>query len=245
VGKLYGARERGSIRIKLDTENFRGRLERRIGILTGLGAIQYLKVRAQILETFLVEPPVVDFGQLASSSGEKRLLTIRSYGNKRTLIKSVQSQLDFASVSIIKSTGQVEVSLQNPLARGKYTGVFTLETDDLYHREVKVPVFLTLGSEVVQGAGYLEFGSIAKGQSVERSLQIAKQANEAFSLKNASLFLNGEAIPLQYVQIKPEASGFRVRVINGLSKMGAFSGKLNLVSDAGSEVGVDYFGFFK
>jgi hypothetical protein len=80
---------------------------------------------------------------------------------------------------------------------------------------------------------------------MERSLRIVKKANETFSLKNASLLLNGETIPLRLVNITSEQSGFRVRVTNGLSKIGAFSGKLNLVSDAGSEVGVDYFGFFK
>ncbi len=245
VGKLYNPGEKGSIRIKFDTENFRGRLERRIGILTGTGPIQNIKIKASIEETFRVEPPVVDFGQLDVSGGEAKLIGLKSLTNKAITIKSFRSNFSFASVTKSSNGTSLEVALQKSLARGKYSGAITLETDDYYFKEVTVPVFLTLGSEVVQGSGYLEFGPIAKGQSMERSLRIVKKGNETFSLKNASLFLNGEVIPLRLVNITSDQTGFRVRVTNGLSKNGAFSGKLNLVSDSGSEVGVEYFGFFK
>ncbi len=245
VGKLYRPGEKGSIRIKFDTENFRGSLERRIGILTGEGPIQNIKIKAHIEETFKVEPPIVDFGQLDTSAGETKIATLKSLTNKSITIKSIRSNFSFALVTKGSNGSSLEVTLQKPLARGKYSGAIIFETDDLYFKEVIVPVFLTLGSEVVQGSGYLEFGPIAKGQSMERSLRIVKKANENFSLKNASFFLNGESIPLRLVNITTEQTGFRVRVTNGLSKMGAFSGKLNLVSDAGSEVGVEYFGFFK
>ena len=245
LGRLYKPGEKGSIRIKLDTQNFRGSLERRVGILTGAGPIQNLKIKAYITETFRVEPPVVDFGLLDLSAGETKSFVLRSLSNQAIAIKSFRSNLSFASVRKSLIGNSLEVSLHQSLPRGKYSGAIILETDDPYLKEVSVPVFLTLGSEVVQGSGYLEFGPIAKGQSMERSLRIVKKANETFSLKNASLLLNGETIPLRLVNITSEQSGFRVRVTNGLSKIGAFSGKLNLVSDAGSEVGVDYFGFFK
>jgi len=245
VGKLYRPGEKGSIRIKFDTENFRGSLERRIGILTGDGPIQNIKIKARIEETFKVEPPIVDFGQLDISGGETKSIALKSLANKAITIKSFRSNFSFASIIKSSNGTSLEVTLQKPLARGKYSGAITLETDDYYFKEVTVPVFLTLGSEVVQGSGYLEFGPIAKGESRERSLRIVKKANETFTLKNASFFLNGEIVPLRLVNIASEQTGFRVRVTNGLSKIGAFSGKLNLVSDAGSEVGVEYFGFFK
>lgn len=244
-GKLYRPGEKGSIRIKFDTENFRGSLERRIGILTGAGPIQNIKIKARIEETFKVEPPIVDFGQLDVSAGETKAIVLKSLTNKAIAIKSFRSNFSFASVIKSSNGTSLEVALQKPLARGKYSGAITLETDDYYFKEVTVPVFLTLGSEVVQGSGYLEFGPIAKGQSMERSLRIVKKVDETFTLKNASIFLNGEILPLRLVNITAEQTGFRVRVTNGLSKIGAFSGKLNLVSDAGSEVGVEYFGFFK
>ena len=154
-------------------------------------------------------------------------------------------EVDFLNDVEILDGKQIKVRLKDNLPNGKYFGLVTLRTDDLYLKEVKVPVLASVPGDIQLAPAYLEFGSLSRDQSQKRVLSLSNPADSPIELKPASLSVNGDPVSTDAVKIARSSDGFSVTVTNTSQKFGAFSGILMLLSGGVLRSEVKYFGFFR
>ena len=244
LNKIYAPGQTGSLLVRFDSSDYQGQIRRQIGVFDGSGKIQTLFVNTNIRESLQVSPPLIDFGNEDKASPLKKLVLFKSFGSSKVKILSVSNPLSFIQTEVMKDGSSMEVSLLSEVPRDKSFGLVLVRTTDPNLPEVKIPVLFSKAKDSTFERRYLEFGTIARGETVLRRLSTSHENSKSLTLKPTRLLLNGKDLSLEGVKVSRDGDGFSISISHQPGQNGAFSGALNLTSDEGVEINVDYFGFF-
>jgi hypothetical protein len=244
LNKIYAPGQTGSLLVRFDSSDYQGQIRRQIGVFDGSGKIQTLFVNTNIRESLHVSPPLIDFANEDKASPLKRLVLFKSFGSSKVKILSVSNPLSFIQTEVMNDGSSMEVLLLSEVPRDRNFGLLLVRTTDPNLPEVKIPVLFKKAKDSIFGKRYLEFGTIARGETVLRRLSTSNENSKSFTLKPTRLQLNGKDLSLEGVKVSSEGDGFSISISHQPGQSGAFSGALNLTSDEGVEINVDYFGFF-
>lgn len=258
-GKVYKHKDRGVIKARLDTTDFVGKISKVITVLTNdrRQRVRLLTITANISESVIVEPPLVDFTTKADTilSSVVRIDPV-THRESFKVIKALHSPRIKTKILTpekgAKLGYRLEVSLGSEAIKQDLREMIVIETNHPNLRKIKIPVVHQYRSPLLSNQEYLEFGAVRAGKSKTLSINLPKNHNLEVSNLRSTMFVNGQSVEIKdklKIEIVGGASGDIINVsLNNISDQdrGVVYGDIK-IEEAASDLAstkLPFYGFF-
>lgn len=140
----------------------------------------------------MFERTSVDFGSVAKGADTKQRLAFTNKFKETVHVQSVAASCGCISPRLLndtlasRETGYIELSLNTIQHQGEKNVFVTVTVDAPYYASVRIPIHAFIRTDVVITPGAAQFGSVSKGSSQERKVQIAYAGRENWRITNYS-----------------------------------------------------------
>jgi hypothetical protein len=216
-----------------------------------------LTVLATVVAEFEANPPMVDFGEVASADGAARTITIKTLaGASQFKVEKLNFNTNVLDVSHRSEDGLVylDVRLRKDAPAGFVRETIRVANNSRTLRELPVPVRGTIRGNIELAPRYVEFGAIAPSDKSTRTVVLkALKDFDVLAIK-PEININGARVEdaEKLVKVNTSSSDKQKRhvsidLINGAGMAGSVHGKLVLdTSDPHQkQVVVDFYAFFR
>ena len=197
-GKIYSQGDRGVIKVRLDTTDFVGKLSKVITVLTNdrRQRVRLLTVTANIQETIVVDPPLVNFASRVAGSENRIVVKLKASkaADQFKVVRVLHSKAVATQLSEIPMGYQLEVQLADDLEVGLLREMIVVETTHDTMKKIKVPVMATVRSELLTEGDYLEFGAVKAGSVKTKVLPIPPGQPINYSAFKVAMYINGQKV---------------------------------------------------
>lgn len=259
-GRPFKPGESGEIEVTLDTTNFVGPITKILTVMTNERHIpdRALTIRAHIREELAIDPPLADFGDVATKDIAEQQITVRAIGKGGVEPSALRFNREVMEATLTKDPAKQQWTVRVKLHQGLKTGFIKetifVRTNSTHSKELPILVRANLKGSIEAFPQYLEFGAIAQGQKSKRSVTLKIEGD--FTLKGSKTVLNINGEPLKevdpFVRVSPvqDSDGkkvFTIELTNAASSSGSVHGKMLLetTDPRQKEVPVDFYAFFR
>ena len=258
-GREYAPGDSGSIEVTFDSTDFAGRVSKTVTVMTNEKNLpdRTLTVLATVVAEFEANPPMVDFGEVASTDGAARTIVIKTLpGAPQFRVEKLNFNTNILDVSHRIEGGLVylDVKLKKDAPAGFVRETIRVANNSRTLRELPVPVRGTIRGNIELAPRYVEFGAIAPSDKSTRTIVLKAQKDfEVLAIK-PELNINGSRIEDASQLVKVNASNtdkqkrqVSIDLINAAGQAGSVHGKLVMdTSDPQQkQVVVDFYAFFR
>jgi Protein of unknown function (DUF1573) len=257
--KQYAPGESGTVKVALDTTNFTGAIVKTVTIMTSEALLpdRILTMRVMIDEEFVVDPPLVDFGEVFAQDSPTRIVNISPVRDSKTELVSVSQSGSGIVSSIIPPKGseawRVSVQLNPNQKPGTFKDTLTIKNTSKHLPNLQVMVRAQVRKQISTSPEYLEFGAVAKKQQMERAITLMSRIPFTVSAPKVELLINGEPVAdvSKLVQFEVKDGDrtnqqIKIRILNESERSGTVHGKIKMqTSDRiQKEVELNFYAFF-
>jgi hypothetical protein len=257
--KPYQPGEKGTIEVIFDTANFSGSVTKVVTVMTNQRLVpdRTLVVKANVIQEIGAVPPIADFGELLVGESKEQKITIKSSAKSQVQAQSLKfnkdlmdAQLDPAGPNEWKLTVKLKPGIKPDFIKESIAVVNTSKNLP----ELQIPIRAKIKSGVATTPDYLEFGAIARGDKIKRTVTISGVTAEKIKNAETTLNINGEKVTdlANFVRIdkatgSKDQAQYTVELINHTAQPGNVHGRLIFKTDdiQTGEVPIDFYAFFR
>lgn len=251
--------ESGEIAVTLDTTDFSGVMKKNVTVMTNAAGITdySIAISAFVKDEFVIEPPLLDFGDVLAKEGSVRIFTIKPAKGFALDVQKFKFNEKAMDVTYQRDNQSftVNVKLKADLAPGFLKEAIFVKTNSRHLGEVQVPVRANIVGNIELSQRYIEFGAIEPNEMSKRALVLKTLKEIEITGSKAEIVINGSkmADAGQFVRVKspPSLKGdnqVAIELVNGdKSAQGAVHGRLYLetTDPKQKEITVDFYAFFR
>jgi hypothetical protein len=215
-----------------------------------------LTLRALVREEIIVDPPVIDFGEVMSSQGGKQTAIVRAVRGKTVEVNSLKFNEGVLTVKSDKSDKEwlLTVELKPDLTPGFLKETVLIKNTSKALPDLPLLVRANVRGNILASPKYLEFGAVPRDTKVQRTINLEGFGPFEITKYSSELTVNGAKVADSSALIKVEFSGesakkkdVTVELSSDGKVFGAAHGRVNLeTSDAKTKtLSIDFYAFFK
>jgi hypothetical protein len=264
--KTFQPGEGSAIQVVLKTDHFIGPLTKEVTLFTNeeKSPLHRLTIIADVVPDYTVDTPVIAYGELEVVDSQDRLVTISGRDPQQPfqILELVYSRdiLEVSHSEIKANIWQLVVRLKSNASPGVIHEKITVKSNNQHKPLMDIYVTALLRNPIRLEPSYLDFGSIDKEGSAERSLTLTSAHEFSVNLKESRLELNGiplaaDTAVLELAPAKPGAPALArqhslalsLRQLSTAKTLGNVHGKLFLQTSKGTEqqvISMDVYGYF-
>jgi hypothetical protein len=257
-GQEYAPGQSGAIDVTLDTTNFSGNLVKAITVMTNERPARdhTLTARALVREEIIVEPPVIDFGDVMSSRGGKQTAMVRATPGNKVEVHALKYNESIMKVTLDKGSNDwlLAVELRPDLPPGFIKETISIKNTSSALPDLPLLVRANVAGNILASPKYLEFGAVPREDKVSRGISL--ESSSAFEIRKitSELSVNGTkwSNPDSIVRATPPAGGAKtaevnIELVHDGKAFGSAHGKVIIETDDPRQktVSVDFYAFFK
>ena len=259
-GRPYQPGEKGSVNITFDSANFAGPVTKIITVMTNqkLTPDRTLTIRANVVQEIGATPPLVDFGDLLVGETKDATVIIKSTNRQNLTVGTLRYNKDRITAAIEPRSAfewKLKVTIK-PQTQAQFVKETIYIANSSNHlKELPIPVRANIKNGVETVPSYIEFGAVARGEKIRRTVTISGVDPEKIKASETTLHVNGEKVKdfANFVVIdkgtgtnKSEIK-FTIELKNQTTQPGNVHGRLLFKSDdtKTGEVPVDFYAFFR
>ena len=262
-GKIYKPGEKDTIEVSFDSSDFDKPVVKPVIVITNEVRLpnRTLTISGRVEPEFIVDPPVVDFGELRVGQGGKKEVIIDPVTKQSQ--KVAQLTLDdrsknskFLDIEISRKSERyaINVNLKNGIPAGFFKEDIFLKLSGAKLGVLKLPVRADIVGDISfvfpgakNNAKHLEFGTIPPKDAIEREVAVASPSSVKVSFEKADVFINGESNEKSepWVEVKESAqNSFKVRLRNPGNMEASIHGSIvfQTSDSAQKELRLNFFG---
>lgn len=257
--RQYAPGESGSLKIAIDTTNFTGSLVKTVTIMTNEALLpeRILTMRVVVDEEFVVDPPIIDFGEIFAQDNPVRVVNISAVRDPKTELLSVTNSNKGLKAKIIPPNGNESWRISVQLKPGQNPGIFKdtliVKNTSKFLPTLQILVRAQIRKQISTSPEYLEFGAIPKKQKMERSVNLMSRVPFVVSSPKVELLVNGEPVsdPSKLVQFEVRNKDqtnqqVMIKILNDSERTGTVHGKIKLQTNDNVQKNVElnFYAFF-
>jgi hypothetical protein len=250
--------QQGVIQLKVNTIDFLGDFAKKVAVMTNESKqlVHVLKLKAHIDTEVHVDPPIVDFGGVAGETGAKRSIFVQ--GNGQPLqIRDILYNDDVLDVSYHQDGNDwwIHVYLQPGLAPSYLKESLHVINNSQHLSRLPIPIRADILSKIKHDPQYIEFGAVAREESVAKMIQLMSSEEFKVVSQRAEFHLNGQKVDdyeryLEFGEVRyigDERRRVEVKLKNQALKPGSVHGRLifDTSDPSQKQVVIDFYAFFQ
>ena len=214
-----------------------------------------LSLKAKIVADYLVDKPVLDFGNISTGADKSEDLTISPIGGFPLEISKIS--YDESSYNIayekIKTNWKLNVTLKKRDKIGFLKDKIIIHTNSKSLPEFKLIVRAFVEGPINLKPEYIEFGAVGKNKISKRLIKLNSKSSFAIKNGSANLHLNGMEVKetnniISWKTSKVSSNGQEIELTlqNLSSDSGSVHGNLTFITDdpIQKEIFIDFYAFF-
>lgn len=257
-GHEYAPGQSGAIDVTLDTSNFSGNLIKTVTVMTNERQLsdRTLTLRAMVREEIIVDPPVIDFGEVMSSEGGRQTAIVRAARGKTVAVNSLKFNDALLNVTSDKSDREwlLTIQLKPDLNPGFIKETIVIKNTSTAMPDLPLLVRANIRGNIIASPKYVEFGAIPRESKIQRAITLNGSGEFEIKGYTSELTVNGTRVAdssgLIRVDFAAESTTRKdvtVEITNDGKNFGAAHGRVTIeTSDAKTKtLSVDFYAFFK
>ena len=255
--KPYPKGEHGYIDINFDTSSFVGKTHKAITVMTNekLSPNRTLSLKANVVADYLVDKPVLDFGNISTGIDKSESITISPVSKFPLDISKISYNESMYDINFekTKSDWKMKVTLKKQEKIGFLKDNIVIHTNSKSLPKFKLVVRAFIEGPINAKPDYIEFGAVGKNKISKRLIKFNSASTFAIKEGLANLHLNGLEIKdtreiISWKASKVSSTGQEIELtLQNLSKgSGSVHGSLTFVTDdpVQKEIFIDFYAFF-
>ncbi|NRA43368.1 MAG: DUF1573 domain-containing protein [Oligoflexales bacterium] len=255
--KPYPKGEHGYIDINFDTSAFVGITHKAVTVMTNekLSPNRTLSLKANIVADYLVNKPVLDFGNISTGTDKSEDIIISPVSKFPLEISKVSYDQSRYEVSYEKSkeNWNLKVTLKKQEKIGFLKDKILIHTNSKSLPQFKLVVRAFVEGPINTKPEYIEFGAVGKNKISKRLIKLNSVSDFSIKEGSANLHLNGLEVKdpkdiISWKASKVSRNGQEIELtLQNLSKdSGSVHGSFTFVTDdpVQKEIFIDFYAFF-
>jgi hypothetical protein len=255
---VYAPGQEGGIDITFDSSKFSGKVSKAVTVMTDERGIpeRLLTMTATVIEEYQVMPPLVDFGDISTSTGGKQKIVVRPINGFQLSVQGAEYDPKVFEVAVAKegNNWSVELTMKRDQQSGFFRQDVFILTNSTKMPKFLVPVRANVKGNITYTPEYLEFGAVARDESIKRLIKLDLLGKFHIVQSAAQLHVNGNQITNEraYLTVEVPKRGdnlgnVSVLLSNKSEFAGSVHGSIQLETDdpMQKEIRVDFYAYFR